>query len=148
MGRHVAFKPGHKKPAASGLKKGGLTRDKLSMREFLNAKNINIVEQFLARAFACKDPGESAQLIALCFPYVYPKLSAVEITNKTNYEIELEQKSQAELVDEVKQLFERKGITYGQNTNGENQNGVSRLDDKARGDLLAREAILEREIED
>jgi len=135
----VPFKPGQPRPKNAGLKKGGITRDKLSMREFLNEHNINVIEQFLARVAKVQDPDRQAQLFALMFPYVYPKLSSVEVKQRTEIQMKLDAMSPQEILTEAKRLLLTKGETidgeFTANGNGKDKEGISNALHNTGGDL-------------
>jgi hypothetical protein len=79
----MPFKKGDPKPPGSGMVKGGKARSGLLVREILENKGFNLVDEILGRLSELSKEEQVNALIKL-MPYVYPKLTNVELSGNVD----------------------------------------------------------------
>jgi len=139
MESHVPFKPGSKRPAGSGAQKGAVKRDELSCRHYLREKDIILMEDILREIAQVTDHEAKAKLLISLMPYCYPRLSAIEVQQKTEIQMKLEAMTPQEIMAEAKRLLLTKGETidgeFTTNGNGQDKEGISNALHNSGGDL-------------
>jgi hypothetical protein len=83
----------------------------LVLREFLDAKNTNLVEK-LIELMPILEPGEQAQVYLGLMPYIYPKLKPID-SQKTPEDSELTKLSDSELLQKARTIVLERGKDYG-----------------------------------
>lgn len=75
MAKLEQFKKG--KPKTGGRKKGVVNKSTVAIRDILDRRNINLIEEILDAAEQC-DPFFKAKILSGLLPYVYPRLTSIE----------------------------------------------------------------------
>ncbi len=111
------FEKGKPKPDNSGRKPGGHNRSTLLLRGFLEAKNINVVEQIIALMPELSPEAQAKTWLGL-MPYLFPRLSSITV-EKTPEQEALERLSRDELRAQARSILLKSG-EYGKQ--GESSN--------------------------
>lgn len=130
----MKFKKGQAKPVGSGIKKGQRIKRADSVLEFFESRGIDVLADYWASVQGL-DGLERALAISKIFPYLYPKLSSIEVRQKTPAQVQLEQMSDAELTRHVKKILlgeklnsEAETIEVGKVAEGKSSEGESDQD--------------------
>lgn len=104
----MKFQKGHPKLDGAGRPPGSPNRVTLAVREYLEGKGINLIEQILAR-FPKLEPRDQVKVLMDLMPYAHPKLSSVTVEAKSPEEEELAQLTIQELKDKAKAIVLAEG---------------------------------------
>lgn len=105
-----SFKPGHKK--IGGRRSGSKNRRSGLLKDILESNGFDLVSEIIETLGYIDDPNDRATQLMKLLPFVHPRLSAIEVTQKTPEQEEIEALTPFELERKVKQML--LGDTYNE----------------------------------